>query len=178
MIVAFLVFLPFTVLFFFTNFDSVYFRFDLTLFTFRLLDFVIDIPSYFCKRTKRINETVNTKEESVNFVVRLHETDEFRNEHWQTFDELCHPCAIDYDFIGGFENLEKEVRHILEISGLKQAANITEIKTSKTSSKIPFFYSQLSKQLLNRLKRIFRGDSEMFEYDIPVSIFSGNTGGP
>ena len=32
-------------LFFFTNFDSVYFRFDLTLFTFRLLNFVIDIPS-------------------------------------------------------------------------------------------------------------------------------------
>ena len=59
MIVAFLVFLPFRVVFFFfTNFDSVYFRFDLTLFTFRLLDFVIDIPSYFGKRTKRINETV------------------------------------------------------------------------------------------------------------------------
>ena len=33
MIVAFLIFL--------TNFDSVYFRFDLTLFTFRLLNFVI-----------------------------------------------------------------------------------------------------------------------------------------
>ena len=30
----------------FTTFDSVYFRFDLTLFTFRLLNFVIDIPSY------------------------------------------------------------------------------------------------------------------------------------
>ena len=46
MIVAFLVFLRFSVVFFFTNFDSVYFRFDLTLFTFRLLNFVIDIPSY------------------------------------------------------------------------------------------------------------------------------------
>ena len=32
--------------FFFTNFDSVYVRFDLSLFTFRLLNFVIDIPSY------------------------------------------------------------------------------------------------------------------------------------
>ena len=86
-------------------------------------------------------------------------------------------CGIDYDFIGGFENLEKEVRHILEISGLKQA-NISppEIKTSKTSSKISFFYSQLSKQLLNRLIRIFRGDFEMFENDIPMSIFSGNSG--
>ena len=45
MIVAFLVFLPFSVIFFFANFDSVYFRFDLTLFTLRLLNFVIDIPS-------------------------------------------------------------------------------------------------------------------------------------
>ena len=46
MIVAFLVFLPFNVVLFFTNFDSVCFRFDLTLLTFRLLNFVIDIPSY------------------------------------------------------------------------------------------------------------------------------------
>ena len=47
MIVSFLVFLRFgVVFFFFTNFDSVYFRLDLTLFTFRLLNFVIDIPSY------------------------------------------------------------------------------------------------------------------------------------
>ena len=45
MIVAFLVFLPFSVVFFFANFDSVYFRFDLTLFTLRLLNFAIDIPS-------------------------------------------------------------------------------------------------------------------------------------
>ena len=32
---------------FFTNFDSAYFRIDLTLFSFRLLNFVIDIPSYY-----------------------------------------------------------------------------------------------------------------------------------
>ena len=122
-------------------------------------------------------ESIITFKESVNFVVRLHETDEFRNEHRQTFDEFCHPCEIDYDFIGGFESLEKEVRHILEISGLKQAnISFPEIKPSKTFSKIPFFYSQLSKQLLNRLQRIFRGDSEMLEYDIPMSIFSGNSG--
>ena len=31
---------------FFTNFDSAYFRIDLTFFNFRLLNFVIDIPSY------------------------------------------------------------------------------------------------------------------------------------
>ena len=45
MIVAFLVFLLFSVVILFTNFDSVYFRFDLTLSTLMLLNFVIDIPS-------------------------------------------------------------------------------------------------------------------------------------
>ena len=53
-------------------------------------------------------ESIKRFKESVNFVVRLHETDEFRNEHWQTFDKLCHPRGIDlYDFIGGFKNLQK-----------------------------------------------------------------------
>ena len=136
-------------------------------------------PTRYVSGEETSYKSIITFEEFVNFVVRLHENDEFRNEHWQTFDTLCHPCGIDYDFIGGFENLEKEVRHVFEISSLKHAnVSLPEIKPSKTSSKIPFFYSQLSKQLLNRLIRIFRGDSEMFEYDIPVSIFSGNTGGP
>ena len=50
MIVAFLVFIPFNVVLFFTNFDWVCFRFDLTLFPFRLLNFVINIPSYLSDR--------------------------------------------------------------------------------------------------------------------------------
>ena len=58
----------------------------------------------------------------------------------KTFDELCHPCGIDNDFIGGFENLEKEVCHILEISCLKQAnISLPEIKPSKTFFKDSFF---------------------------------------
>ena len=40
---------------FFTNFDTVYFRFDLTLYTFRLLNFVIDIPSYFWAILKELS---------------------------------------------------------------------------------------------------------------------------
>ena len=124
-------------------------------------------------------KSIITFQQFVNFVVRLHETDEFCNEHWQTFDKLCHPCGIDYDFIGGFENLEKEVRHVFEIPSLKQTnISLPEIKPSKTSSKIPFFlFTAVQAATKNRLIRIFRGDSEMFEYDIP--IFSGNsTGAP
>ena len=54
-------------------------------------------------------------------------------------------CGIDYDFIGGFENLEKEVCHVLEISGFKQVdISLPGIKPSKTSLKIPFFLTHSS----------------------------------
>ena len=44
----------------FTNFDSVYFRFDLTLFNFRLLNFVIEIPSY-GRVSRKMNRVSNSR---------------------------------------------------------------------------------------------------------------------
>ena len=62
MIVAFSALLLFSVVSLFTNFDSVYFRFDLTLFTLMLLNFVIDIPSYHMPPGKRGNEQLTKSE--------------------------------------------------------------------------------------------------------------------
>ena len=62
MIAAFSVLLLFSVVSLFTNFDSVYFRFDLTLFTLMLLNFVIDIPSYHMPPGKRGNEQLTKSE--------------------------------------------------------------------------------------------------------------------
>ena len=81
--------------------------------------------------------------EFVNFVVRVKDNGMFCNEHWETYDKLCHPSAIHYDFIGRFENLETETCYVLEISGLIKNVSFPKVKLSDTSSKIPFFYSQL-----------------------------------
>ena len=78
-------------------------------------------PTRYVSGAETSYKSIITFEEFVNFVVRLHETDEFCNEHWQTFNKLRYPCGIDYEFIGGFENLQKEVRHVSEISSLKKA---------------------------------------------------------
>ena len=78
----------------------------------------------------------------------------FYNEHWETYDKLCHPCGIHYDFIGRFENLETEARYVLEISRLIKNVSFPNVKLSDTSSKIPFFYSQLPKETLNNIMRI------------------------
>jgi len=37
-----------------------------------------------------------------------------RKEHRQAFDKLCHPCAVNYDFIGRFENLFEDARYLIK----------------------------------------------------------------
>ena len=41
-----------------------------------------------------------TFDEFLNYV--LHIGNGYWNEHWQTYDKLCHPCWVHYDFIGRF----------------------------------------------------------------------------
>ena len=115
-------------------------------------------------------ETNITFDEFANYVVKVKDGGKFCNEHWQAYDKLCHPCGVNYDFIGRFENLEEEARYVLEISGLNETVSFPRVKNSSTASKIPFFYSQLPKQRLNSILRIFRGDSEMFGYDFPIFL--------
>lgn len=98
--------------------------------------------------------------------------------HWQTYDRLCHPCAVNYDFIGKFENLEEEARHVLEISNISRELNISfpQFRPSNTSLKVPFYYSQIPKERLSKIVQLYAGDSEMFQYDLPKFLRDRLTG--
>ena len=112
-----------------------------------------------------------TFDEFLNYVINI--GDEYWNEHWQTYDKLCHPCAVQYDFVGKFENIEEEARHVLEISGISSKLNVSfpEVRPSTTSSKIPFFYTQIPEERIYRVLQIFGEDSEMFGYDLPKYFY-------
>lgn len=109
-----------------------------------------------------------TFDEFLNYVINI--GNGYWNEHWQTYDKLCHPCGIQYDFIGRFENLEEESNFVL--SGIKRNSNVSfpHVKPSSTPSKLSFYYSQIPKERLDRVLQIFSGDSEMFGYDLPKSV--------
>ena len=84
---GFVVFLPFSVVFFFfTNFDSVCFRLDLTLFTFRLLNFVIDIPLY------------TSAKMSANFIQFLLSSSATSEFYWRETSDSPNVCLLRYLF--------------------------------------------------------------------------------
>ena len=42
-----------------------------------------------------------------------------KDVHWITYDELCHPCNIRYDFIGHFHDMAEEAPCIIRRTGMQ-----------------------------------------------------------
>ena len=95
------------------------------------------------------------------------------NEHWRPQYVLCHPCFIDYDFVGRFEHLNDDAKHVLAkltASG-GPGSNVT-FQTSNTSGgnvtlsqQWRHFYANISHELMRTLIRIYKHDYELFGYD-------------
>ncbi|XP_072321687.1 carbohydrate sulfotransferase 8-like isoform X2 [Eucyclogobius newberryi] len=93
--------------------------------------------------------------------------------HWNLVDNLCHPCLIDYDFIGKFENMQEESNILLRI--MKAPRNLTlpqfkdrNPKDQKTSSEITEkYFGQVTPWQRQRVYDFFYMDYQMFNYSKP-----------
>ena len=71
------------------------------------------------------------------------------NEHFRPFINLCHPCSVQYDFIGNFYNLPNEAYHILDFLKIPRNYYLNRVghPTYNTSSLVSDYYHQLSSSL-------------------------------
>lgn len=93
------------------------------------------------------------------------------NEHWQHYDNLCHPCKIKYDFIGHYETLEEDARFVLHHTGVDRFVSFPPVRFTSTKDKLAQYYSKLPRKDLLQLQRIYQRDFEMFGYN---KIFMGS----
>ena len=80
------------------------------------------------------------------------------NEHFRPFINLCHPCAVNYNYIGNFYNLPNEGFHILNLLQIPRNyyLNRPGHPTYNTSSLVFGYYHQLPGYLKpNLLKHLF-----------------------
>ena len=109
-----------------------------------------------------------TFEEFVRFVV-----DGGWDPHWAKYHRWCRVCAIEYDFIGRFENLQAELPYVFKWApGVEEMPNFRKPYVShNTSTKVISYYSQLPRPLLLRLLQLYRSDYEVFGYPYPGPLF-------
>ena len=90
-----------------------------------------------------------------------------KDRHWDSYDKLCHPCDIHYDFIGHFEHMPEEAPYILRQTGMDRLATFPDFLTHDTSSKLLEKYAPIPKAKIVELAKAFEKDFEMFNYTFP-----------
>lgn len=92
------------------------------------------------------------------------------NEHWRHYDSLCHPCNINFDFIGRYETLEDDAPFVLHEAGVDQLVSFPPVHFTSTKDDLQRYYSKVPREDIIRLQRIYRRDFEMFGYKAFQSV--------
>lgn len=105
--------------------------------------------------------------EFTNFVVDSHRR---LDEHWAPFDKLCHPCAVNYDFIGRYEDLGEDAPYLTQKTGIDDLVSFPPFRASNTTAEMLHYYSQIPKARILQIAKIYESDYEMFGYPFPGQL--------
>ena len=121
----------------------------------------------------------NYKDINITFAefIQYFSNDVPRNEHWRQYEKLCHPCVINYDFIGHLETLEDDAPLLFKMAGIDDRVSFPPIHKSTSTDEVLEYYSQVPMQYITRLGEQYRSDFEIFGYDYlaPVQSLLNNS---
>ena len=123
----------------------------------------------------RENASANSKGDDVSIEEFLQYVTESRaedmNEHWMPFYELCQPCAVSYDFIGSFENLESDATQVLKELNVNEQVSFPRQQKYYQPGGNGYSESEkfgnVSPDVLRAVLRKYRLDYKMFSYQMP-----------
>ena len=89
------------------------------------------------------------------------------NWHWNTYENQCRPCSVDYDYIGRYETLAQDAEFVLKKAGVFNLTKFPRVHYSSTKSELLKYYAQIPPQWITHLGQIYRSSFEMFRYPFP-----------
>ncbi|KAL9972752.1 hypothetical protein ACROYT_G019117 [Oculina patagonica] len=91
-------------------------------------------------------------------------------EHWREQHKLCHPCHIQFDYVGHYETLVDDALFMLRKTKLEEKVFFPEWRPTNTSALVKNYYSTLSLLRIRQLWNIYKEDFELFGYTYPGSV--------
>ncbi|CAG5122772.1 unnamed protein product [Candidula unifasciata] len=111
--------------------------------------------------------------EFVKFIIdNEHEGAIALNEHWEQYYKQCHPCLVDYDFVGTFEDVEKDIKLVLDKLTIKPEIKPPYVTDTKmlSQSELRQVYGDIRAYELNNLFKVYSPDYTLFGYQCPSFI--------
>ena len=95
--------------------------------------------------------------------------------HWKSYQTLCEPCSIDYDYVGHLETLEDDLEVILpKLKASHMINSFPEKNVGRVQSqKYKHMYFNVSYEILKPVLDKYRVDAEMFGYTFDDYITAG-----
>ncbi|XP_056136763.1 carbohydrate sulfotransferase 12-like [Lampris incognitus] len=99
------------------------------------------------------------------------EKDATFNEHWRQVYRLCHPCQVQYDFIGKLETLETDSEQLLRILGVDHLLHFpTGARNRTAASWERDWFAGIPIEMRRELYKLYEPDFELFGYPKPDSV--------
>ncbi|KAG7243249.1 hypothetical protein INR49_011688 [Caranx melampygus] len=95
-------------------------------------------------------------------------------EHWRQMHQLCHPCHIQYDFIGHQETLQEEAEDLLMSLGLQNDIKFPAAYENVTSSgSVLDWFRGVPLEDRRKLYKVYEADFRLFGYTMPAELLDG-----
>lgn len=96
------------------------------------------------------------------------------NEHWAKYYKLCHPCFVNYDFVGKYDTINSDASHVLKSLHvdhlIKFPARSASYRYSRTFTRLSDYYKDIPPQLLRRVYKSYQPDFVLFNFSVPEDM--------
>ncbi|XP_037540089.1 carbohydrate sulfotransferase 12-like [Nematolebias whitei] len=91
--------------------------------------------------------------------------------HWRQMYRLCHPCLIEYDFIGNQETLKDDAQMLLKMLKLEDSINFPPVyENTTTPDSVLSWFRTVSVEDRRRLYELYEQDFRLFGYRRPSEL--------
>jgi len=105
--------------------------------------------------------------EFVQYVINQWSSGKKLDMHWMPQYQHCNPCLIKYDFIGRFEKLQDDIKHVIaKLIAKRKWIKLPSLNRHHVPvSVVKHIYGNLSRNIVQELISMYKNDYELFGYD-------------
>ncbi|XP_048846243.1 carbohydrate sulfotransferase 12 [Brienomyrus brachyistius] len=93
------------------------------------------------------------------------------NEHWKQVYRMCHPCQINYDFVGKLETLDEDAEQLLRVLRVDNIVQFPPSRHNQTAASWEGdWFSSIPHKWKQDLYRLYETDFKLFGYPKPEKL--------
>lgn len=92
------------------------------------------------------------------------------DQHWNFYNRLCSPCDIKYDYIAHVEDVNEDMKFVMDELGITNITFPPSFNTFTDTTKVNDYYGSIDFAVLKALYGTYKLDFDLFDYAVPLTL--------